>query len=79
MSEIPITESELVALLDQFGEYTKGKGATDFISSRLHIIATNAVLLKAQQGCALPDLLQLVAWGAFMAERGETHLTPQHH
>ena len=74
-----VTETEIVELLSQFGEYTKGKAAVDFISSRAYLISTNAVLLKAQQGCALPDLLQLVAWGAFMAERGETHLTPQHH
>lgn len=77
MSE-SITEQEIAELLTMFGEYTKGRGAQDFINSSKHIVATQLVLMKAQQdGCQLPSLLQLVAWGSFMAEKGETRLTTE--
>jgi hypothetical protein len=77
--EIPVTESELVDVLTNFNEYVKGKGATEFINSTLMLTATNAVVLKAKQSCEIADLLQLVAWGVYLAEKGETRLTPVQH
>jgi len=77
--DMPVTESELVEVLTHFNEYVKGKGATEFINSQLMLIATNAVVLKAKQSGEIADLLQLVAWGVYLAEQGETHLTPVHH
>jgi hypothetical protein len=77
--EIPVTESELVEVLTRFNEFVKGKGATEFINSQLMLTATNAVVLKAKQSGEVADLLQLVAWGVYLSEQGETRLTPTIH
>lgn len=79
MSELPVTESELVEILDVFGKHTEGKGMGNFVNDQKYLLATQAMLLKAQQitgagAQQLPHLLQLVAWGAYMAEKGETRL-----
>jgi hypothetical protein len=79
MTEMPITESELVDVLTTFNEYVKGKGAAEFINSQLMLTATTAVLLKAKQSCEIADLLQLVAWGVYLSEKGETRLTAVQH
>lgn len=75
MIKTPLTETDVADLLTQFGNYTQGKGAETFLNSKLAMVATNIVLLKTQQEPSLPNLLQLVAWGVFLAEKGEAHLT----
>lgn len=80
VNEQNFTVNELTQLLDTFGGYTENRSLRDFVESSMFTTATEALVHKAMQdGCQPGRLVQLVAWGVFMAEKGKTKLTTEVH
>ena len=75
----PVTETEIIEMLDHLNEFTKERSLRSFITDEVSLGTAMVLVSKAKQDGAWTDLIRLVAFGTFLAEQGKTHLMEVHH